>query len=77
MKDRFEDYYNEDYTEYSLDENAMIFGENTNSYQEGFGHGFYYGSIYNNEYGCGRGKGYDDGLGGCSYPVQLIQYWKN
>ena len=27
--------------------------------------------------GGGRGKGYDDGLGGCRYPVQLIQYWKN
>ena len=76
MRKKFKEYYGEDCSEAFIDENSMIFGWKINSYQEGFGHGFIYGAIYNNEYGGGSGSGYNDGIGGISYPVELIQYWK-
>ena len=58
------------------EDNDIIYGESNNQYQEGFGHGFIFGSVYNNSLGSGQGNGFDDGKGIEVFPFELIQYWR-
>jgi len=74
---RFKKYHKTEFEEIIEEEHIIIFGDENNSFQEGFGHGVIYGSKYNNTHGGGHGGGYEDGVGGNVYPHPLIQYWKD
>lgn len=58
------------------EDNDIIFGDVNNQYQDGHGHGFIFGTIYNNPQGGGEGSGFIDGDGIEVYPFELIQYWR-
>ena len=75
MKNKFESYPSQDYTEVNLRENLVLFGTTINYFHGGQGHGVFYGSTYCRDTGEGEGFGYDNS-DIKAYPVQLIQYWK-